>query len=224
MSRKRKFSYATRDRIEELKQIRMKKTSESKVNWAVKAYRDWRQDRLYNFNYDVGIYEADIDNIESLSKGNLEHALCHFVPEVTKVKGEGPYPGKTLYQLIAAIQKYLNINRIMWRLVDGPEFLDLHNVLDNVMKERTAMNVGVTKRQAGLITYEVEEYLWNSSILGEDSPDKLRDTVLFLIGINVTLRAIEEHYQLQRPMPNEPSQLSFQTDCQGVRCLVYRED
>ena len=155
---------------------------------------------------------------------NLKHSLCHFVPEVTKVKGEGLYPGKTLYQLIVAIQKYLHINRIMLRLVDGPEFLGLRNVLDNVMKERTAMNIGVTKRQAAIITYEVEENLWNRGILGEDSPDKLRDTVLFLIGINVTLRAVEEHYQLRRPMPDEPSQFSFECDSQGVRCLVYLED
>ena len=92
------------------------------------------------------------------------------------------------------------------------------------MKERTAMNVGVNKKQAGLISYEVEEKLWKTGLLGEDTPDILRDTVLFLIGINVTLRAVEEHYNLRRPMPNEPSQLSFETDSQGVRCVVYRED
>ena len=90
MSRKCKYSFATSARIEELKQIRLKKTSESKVNWAVKAYRDWRHERLINYNYDVGIYEADLDNLVTIDKINLEHALCHFVPEVTKVKGEGP--------------------------------------------------------------------------------------------------------------------------------------
>ena len=194
------------------------------MNWAVKAYRDWRQDRLFNYNYDVGIYEADLDNLPMLNKVNLEPALCHFIPEVMKIKGDGPYPGKTLYQLVAAIEKYLHINRIMWRLVHGPEFLDLRNVLDNVMKERTAMNVGVSKKQAGLISCEVEENLWSTGILGEDTPDKLRDTVLFLIGINVTLRAVEEHYNLRRPMPSEPFQLSLQTDSQGVRCVVYSED
>ena len=70
------------------------------------AYVDWRNDRLKNFKYDVGIYEADLENIETLTKENLQHSLCHFIPEVTKIKGEGLYPGKTLYQMVAAIQCY----------------------------------------------------------------------------------------------------------------------
>ena len=65
------------------------------------------------------------------------------------------------------------------------------------MQERTAMNIGVVKRQAQVIGYETEEFLWSSGILGEDTPDKLRNTVLFLIGINVLLRAVDEHYNLR---------------------------
>ena len=86
------------------------------------------------------------------------------------------------------------------------------------------MNIGVIKRQAQVIGYETEEFLWSSGILGEDTPDKLRNTVLFLIGINVLLRAVDEHYSLRRPFPNYPSQLSFETNQAGVKCLVYRED
>ena len=144
---KRKFKYSTETRIAELKQIRLKKKSESKVNWAVKAYNDWRNERFYNFNYNVGIYYADLNNLESLTSDNFEHAMCRFIPEVTKVMGEGPYPRKTLYQMVVAIQKYLNINKIMWKLVDGVNFIDLNTVLENVMQERTAMNVGVVKHK-----------------------------------------------------------------------------
>ena len=78
---------------------------------------------------------------------NFQHAMCRFVPEMTKVKGDGPFPGKTVYQMVVAIQKYLHINKIMWRLVDSTEFIDLQTVLDNVMQECAAKNVGVTKRQ-----------------------------------------------------------------------------
>ena len=151
---------------------------------------------MYNFQYDVGIYEADLNNLETLTKENLQHALCHFIPEVTKVKGDGPYPGRTLYEMIVAIQKYLKINKMNWKLVDADEFCDLNTVLDNVMQERTAMNVGVVKKQVQVISYETENSLWQAGILGEDTPDKLRNTVLFLIGINMLLRAVEEHYYL----------------------------
>ena len=224
VSRKRKFEFTTKARVEELKKIKMKDSSESKVNWAVTAYIDWRNARLYNYEYDVGIYEADLTRLDILTAENLQHSLCYFVPEVTKVKGEGPYPGATLYQMIVAIQKYLHVNKIFWSLVDGPEFNDLKIVLDNVIQERTKMNIGVTKRQALVISYETEQHLWDNNILGEDTPDKLRNTVLFLIGINVLLRAVEEHHQLRRPMPFQKSQLNFEHNGSGVKCLVYRED
>ena len=50
-------------------------------------------------------------------------------------------------------------------------------------------------------------------------------TVLFLLGINLALRAGDEHYDLLRSTTDNPFQLTFQHDpsC-GKRCLVYRED
>ena len=39
------------------------------------------------------------------------------------------------------------------------------------MQERTAQNIGVVKRQAGLIAYEHKNCLWEKGILGEDTPD-----------------------------------------------------
>ena len=223
MSR-RKFSFFSEDRIRKLQQIQLKKKSESKVNWAVTAYNKWRENRLYNFNYDIGIYETDLNKLDSLTKENLLHAMCRCVPEVVKKKGDGPYPGSTLHQMVVAIQKHLNVNKIPWKLIDDPYFVDLKVVLDNVMKEHTAMNVGVTKKQAQVISYETENRLWDEGILGEDSPDKLRNTVLFLLGINVFLRAVEEHYNLRRCMPTKESQITFERDSKGVKCLVYRED
>lgn len=211
-------------KIQDLKQVQLKKKTEAKLNWAVTAYVEWRNERLRTFRYDPAIYFADITKLETLEKANLQESLCHFIPEVTKVRGEGPYPGKTLYQMIVAIQKYLNVNKLYWQLIEGVEFRDVRIVLDNVMKERAALNVGIVKKQASVITYEMENHLWSNNFLGEDNPDRLRNTVLFLIGINVYLRAVEEHYGLHRDMPNESSQISFEYNSIGVKCLVYRED
>ena len=224
VSTKRKFKFLTPERIEELRKIKLKKRSERKVKWAVNAYNEWRTARLETVEYDQDIFDCDLGDLSRVTESNLEHSLCHFVPEVTKSKGEGPYPGKTLYQLIVAIQKYLEINRIKWKLIHGDRFTDLRTVLDNVMKERCAENVGNIKKQADIISYEYEERMWQEGVLGEDSPDKLRSTVLFLLGINLALRAVDEHYQLRRSLPNSPSQLSFEENTKGVSCLVFRED
>ena len=103
------------------------------------------------------------------------------------------FPGKTLYQMVIAIQKHLNINRIPWQIVTlVSEFLDIRTVLDNVMQERAAMNLGVNSRQADVFTYEMEEKLWKLGLLGEDTPDKLRFTVYVLIGLNLIFRSVQD--------------------------------
>ena len=126
--------------------------------------------------------------------------------------------------MVIAIQKYLWVNRIKWDLVEGTDFLDVKTVLDNVMRERTEANIGVVPRHAEVITYEFEEKMWKEGILGEDTPDRLRNTVLFLIGINLMLRAVEEHYYLRRNTPSSTFQLSFHTDGNGNKCILYQED
>ena len=125
--------------------------------------------------------------------------------------------------MIVVIQKFLQINKIKWKLIHGNEFEDLRIVLDNVMKEHCANNVGMLKKQSDLISYEYEE-MWQKGILGEDTPDKLRSTVLFLLGINLALHAVDEHYQLRRNIPDKASQSSFENNSKVDKCLVYRED
>ena len=146
------------------------------------------------------------------------------IPEVTKRQSNDLYPGATLYQLCVSIQKHLNVNRIPWKIVEGYEFIDVKTVLDNVMKERTAMNIGVGKKQAKLITYQIECDLWERGFLGEDTPDKLRRTVYYGIGMGFFLRAVGEHYNLRRWTPDQDSQITFENNENGVRCAVYRED
>ena len=68
--------------------------------------------------------------------------------------------------MVTSIQKYLHVNKIYWKIIDDPEFVDLRNVLDNVMKERHEANIGTVRRQAGLITYAYEQELWDKGLLG----------------------------------------------------------
>ena len=219
----RNFNFMTSQKIRDLKQVKLKQRTMSKVNWAVKAYCDWREVRLSNAYHEV-IFKANLNDLSNLEEESLCGSLCHFIPEVTKSKGEGMYPAKTLYQMVVVIQKHLNVNRIGWKFLDDSQFEDVKIVLDNVMKERTLLNIGNVKKQADLITYDQENYLWKEGILGEQNPDQLPDTVLYLLGVHLALRAGDEHYYLRRPMPNKPSQLSFEHDSKGIRCLVYRED
>ena len=59
------------------------------------------------------------------------------------------------------MQKYLNVNKIPWKIVKGTDFKEIKIVLDNAMKERTEEGIGMVKKQAEVITYEFENELWD---------------------------------------------------------------
>ena len=102
--------------------------------------------------------------------------------------------------------------------------MNLQCVLDNVMKERASMNLGTVRRQAQVISMNYENDLWDRKVLGEDTPEELRNTVLFLLGVNLALHAGDEHYALRHPGGCTTSQLSYEYNSLGIKCLVYRED
>ena len=60
--------------------------------------------------------------------------------------------------------------------------------------------------------------------MGGDTPDKLRTTVYYAIGLGFYLRAISEHYNLRHWCPGVDPQITFEYNDKGQRCAVYRED
>ena len=102
--------------------------------------------------------------------------------------------------------------------------MKLRTVLDNVMKEHAAQNIGMTCRQAQYISPNFELKLWQEKVLGEENPDQLHDTATFLIGINVGLRGGDEHFDLRCESEKNPSQITIKRDSNGDRCMVYQED
>ena len=106
------------------------------MQWSVRAYIQWRKQKLDDVvNFDIKVFDVDLENLDKLDKASFCHAMCRFIAEVTKVKDGSDYPGKTLYEMATSIQKYLHQNRVMWKLLDDIDFTDLKVVLDNVMKE-----------------------------------------------------------------------------------------
>ena len=65
------------------------------------------------------------------------------------------------------------------------------------MKEHAAQNVGLTKKQTQVISMNFENSLWDKKVLGDENGDKLRSTVLFIMGVNCALRVGDEHYALR---------------------------
>ena len=99
--------------------------------------------------------------------------------------------------------------------------MDLRNAVDNIMKEHTAKGLA-KKKQAEVISFAIEELLWEKSVLGEETPLQLLWTMLFLLGLCCALRGGKEHWNLRRP--GFDCQFEVVRDENNIEVLRYRED
>ena len=83
----------------------------------------------------------------------------------------------------------------------------MNSALNFVMKERARQGIGVDVNQADLTTLEQEDYLWEHGFLGSENAELLRDTLVWVLGVQFALRAGQEHRNLRI----RNSQLSFST-------------
>ncbi len=158
--------------------------------------------------------------MDTLEESSVCSALCHFITEVQKLDGSD-FPPKTLHEIIICIQMLLETYGLYWKLLDDPKFLDLKFTLDNIMKICTKEGLCKPVQQADIIILEQEDILWQSGILGKDKPEQLLNTLIYVLDVNLALRAGKEHHSLQSIGRN--SQLKF-VMIDGERAVQYRED
>ena len=73
------------------------------------------------------------------------------------------------------------------KLLDETFFDQLHNTLDNRMKELSKMGCIKPHNQTHVITLEEEEMLWQAGILGSSAPKQLIETLLCMFGFHFAL-------------------------------------
>ena len=78
-------------------------------------------------------------------------------------------------------------------------------MIDGELKRLNATRNYIEKRKASVITNEMEDSLWAEGLLGDDSPQVLSDTLVFMIRFCFALRSGEEHRRLH----HKPSQIQF---------------
>ena len=74
--------------------------------------------------------------------------------------------------------------------------------------------------QAAPISEDVEEVLWQKSVLGDSCPQTLVDSLVFYLGLYFTLHSATEHRQLR----HNSSQLQLHKNPGTVPYLQYIED
>ena len=208
------------DIINKLKQHKFALQNKKKMNWCVGMYDKWRNNRLLDAYVPDQIKRANLNALFMFSAGDLEYALCRFVREVQKVDGTDFLPN-TIRELVILVQMHLHENSINWKLLDGHKFPNLRNVVDNTMKERKAMGLGV-RHSGSVISLDSENKIFDEGILGEDNPTKLLETVIYMVGLHLALRGGVEDSRLRRP--GFDSQIIVDRDDHGKKILVYKED
>lgn len=142
--------------------------------------------------------------------------ICDFIAEVRKENG-AEYPGATIYDLVLMLSLFLEREFGIKRLI-SEDYPVIRNTLSHIMTEKSQLGLGIQKSRDD-ITEDQQQYLWDQGFLGEDTPDKLRLTVLFLLGVNFGLRPGQEHRDLIR-YPRSQFRLDVKN---GKECLVYNE-
>lgn len=205
---------------ERLSRSRFSTKTQSKSKWAINLFNSWlgnRQEK-YGNRSDIRTVEGDLLSMDS---DTLNYSLGAFITEVRKENGDD-YRGNTLYEIIIAIQHHLRENGRLVTLMDDNEFEGMRNMLDKKMKDLASSGIGIDRKQSDVITMANEDEMWEKGILGTDTPDKLRDTLLFLLGLNFALRGGTEHYNLRY---GDNSQLKLGKEKgSGRQYLEYTED
>ena len=180
----------------------------------------WREHSIVEKPEDYIVHADLLSGIGRFNRRDLCDSLCLFIDEVM-CADEKDFLPNTIKDLIYNIQMHLRKRRIPWRLYDPVHFMDLRNAVDNIMKERTAKGLA-KKKQAEIISFAVEELLWEKCVLGDSNPLQLLWTMVFLLGLCCALRCGKEHWNLRRP--GFSSQFEIVNDENGVEVLRYRED
>ena len=103
-------------------ELNFQRRTETKIKWAIQCYCDWRDVKLDTEDCPSEILYADLCDTATLTKENLEFALCRFIVEVKKSR----YPGRTLYQMACAIQSHLRKKKISCKIVHGDGFTNFN--------------------------------------------------------------------------------------------------
>ena len=194
--------------------------SKRKMKWVLNMFSDWRLYRLKQQSPPAEINRCDLDKIGEFSQDDLNFALSRFICEIKRIDGSD-YPPNTLREVIIMVQMYLNENNIFWKLLEHPNFQCLRNVVDNTMKERTALGLG-QRVSSEIISLDHEDKLFNSGCLGDSEPQQLLYTVIYMMGMHLALRGGVEHNRLRRP--GFDPQVVVGRDSRDKECLIYTED
>lgn len=210
-----RFACTTTEAMNSDLTTRISQNTRNKTKWAMKIFREW----LSEWRIRCDEIPKVLKPIDEFCKDDLDYALRYFFCDVRKTNGER-YPPKTLKEIACSIQHYFN-NELDWNIslfVDS-SFRSSRDVLDSQMKKSARMGLVKPRKRAEVISFESEDEAWKNGTFGRGNPKQLQETLLYHLGLHLSLRASQEHRNL---VFGANSQIELKQDESG-EYLIYTE-
>ena len=204
--------------IEKIPRGGVLKSTMKQTDWCLGAWTNWVSYRSQKL-VEESDKQFELVNLIQMSLESLRYWLPKFVMEVRKVDGSH-YPPTTVYQLCCGWARALkSADQVDIDIINDSRFGCFRSVLDARMKELKATGK-FEVRQAAPTSEDVEEVLWQKSVLGDSCPQTLVGSLVFYLGLHFTLHSGTEHRKLR----HNSSQLQLHENPGTVPYLQYIED
>jgi len=196
---------------------RIPKSTWNKMRWAFKLFVTWHDH--WKIRIDDNVLKV-YKNVKEFTPNDLNHCLKYFFAEVRKVDGD-MYPPESLKGIGAMLQLYFN-TEMKWKIsiFTDIDFKSARDSLDAQMKKSAQRGNVKPKKRALPIDLEQENELWENGSFGISNPDQLIHTLIYHLGVHLSLRAAKEHHDMEF---GDESQLILCKDSDDKEYLKYVE-
>lgn len=206
----------TTKELEELKDSRIPENTKRKNKWIMKMFLKWLSDWRTRLDGELKI----LKDLNEMTLKELDLCIQFFISEIRKVDGE-LYPPQTYREIVAGIQHHLNnVLGKKCSVFRDKEFYESRKVLDAVMKKAAAAGKKISPKRSHSISFTDEEKLWEVGTFGTSNPKQLLHTLIYHLGLHLSLRAGQEHRDLTF---GENSQLKLKISEDGLDFIEYTE-
>ena len=177
------------EEIQSLRKSAIPQNTQKSTSFAVNVWKEWSAHRRMANPSDWPAH------LLIMNQWDMNRWLSRFVVEIRRRDGK-EYPPNTLHQICCGILRYVREVKPELDIFRDAEFASFRTTLDAEMKRLKARGVGVKIKQSEPISLDEEELLWSKKLLGDHSPQRLIDTLVYLCGTYFALRSVQEHRDL----------------------------
>lgn len=159
-----------------------------KICYVRKLWSEWVFEK--NKKLRLSLSKVPEKSIDAFSVEELNTWMPYFIAEI-RTQSKKPYQANSILQFVLCLQTHCRLNGKDYKFLVEKRFERIRNALDSVMKLRQKEGRGNNPRKAEIITEDQENFLWNNSILGGDTPKKLVSTLIYVLGVRLMLRSGE---------------------------------